>query len=131
MQYIPLEMSMAAALSTQNSQAEASNSQTLPQTTTTTSTTPAAPIFSTPKAAPTEMQGGSASGFPKGWNPDTRYDMPPDFYTSQANAQFNASVTQPTTPQPDPSATQPMDSQQDASAVQPNAHSAWSPHMAA
>ena len=98
MQYIPLEVSIAAALSTQNSQAEASNSQTLPQTTTTTSTTPAAPIFSTPKAAPTVMQGGSASGFPKGWNPDTRYDMPPDFYTSQANAQFNASVTQLMTP---------------------------------
>ena len=86
-QYIPLEVSMRAALSSQNSQA-----------TTTTSTTPAAPIFSTPKAAPTVMQGGSASGFPKGWNPATGYGMPPDFYTSQANAQFNASVTQLMTP---------------------------------
>ena len=66
MQYIPLEVSMAASLSAQNSQAEASNSQTPPQTTTTTSTTPAAPIFSTPKAAPTVVQGGSAYGFPKG-----------------------------------------------------------------
>ena len=65
-QYIPLEVSMAAALSAQNSQAEASNSQTPPQTTTTTSTAPATPIFSTPKAAPTVVQGGSASGFPKG-----------------------------------------------------------------
>jgi hypothetical protein len=43
--------------------------------------------------------------------------MPPDFYTSQANAQFNASVTQPMTAQPDPSATQPMGSQPDASAT--------------
>ena len=66
MQYIPLEVSMAASLSAQNSQAEASNSQTPPQTTTTTSTTPAAPIFSTPKSAPTVVQGGSAYGFPKG-----------------------------------------------------------------
>ena len=111
---------MAAALSAQNSQA-----------TTTTSTTPAAPIFSTPKDAPTVMQGGSASRFPKGWNPATGYGMPPDFYTSQANAQFNASATQPITPQPDPSATQSMGSQQDASAVQPNAHGTWSPQMAA
>ena len=108
---------MAAALSAQNSQAEASNSQTPPQTTTTTSTAPATPIFSTPKAAPIVVQGGSASGFPKGWNPATGYGMPPDFYTSQANAQFNASVTQPMTAQPDPSATQPMGSQQDAPAT--------------
>ena len=57
--------------------------------------------------------------------------MPLDFYNSQANAQFNASVTQPMTPQPDPSVTQPMGTQQDASAVQPNAHGTWSPQMAA
>ena len=82
MQYVPLEVSMAATLSAQNSQAEASNSQAPPQTTIATSTTPAAPIFSTPKAAPTFMQGGSASGFPKGWNPATEYGMPPDFFTS-------------------------------------------------
>ena len=66
MQYTPLEVFMAAALSAQNSQAEASNSQTPPHNTTTTSTTPAAPIFSTPKAAPTVVQGGSAYGFLKG-----------------------------------------------------------------
>jgi len=66
MQYVPLEVSMAAALSAQNSQAEASNGQALPQTTTATSMTSAAPIFSTPKATPTVVQGGSASGFPKG-----------------------------------------------------------------
>ena len=53
MQYVPLEVPMAAALSAQNSQAEASNSQAPPQTTVATSTTLAAPIFSTPKAAPT------------------------------------------------------------------------------
>ena len=41
--------------------------------------------------------------------------MLPDFYTSQANAHFNASATHPMTPWPDPSATQPMGSQQDAS----------------
>jgi len=86
MQYIPLEVSMAAALSALNSQAEASHSQTPPQTTIATSTAPATPIFSTPKAAPTIVQGGSASGFPKGWNPATGYGMPPDFITSQSNA---------------------------------------------
>jgi len=56
--------------------------------------------------------------------------MPPDFFTSQSNAQFNASVSQPTAPRHDPSATQPMNPQQDASAVQPNVHNTWSPQMA-
>ena len=93
MNYIPLEVSMAAALSAQNS-----------QTTTATSTTPAAPIFSTPKAAPTVVQGGSSSGFPKGWNPATGYGMPQDFFTSQSNAQFSPSVKQSMAPQFDPSA---------------------------
>ena len=122
---------MAAALSAQNNQAEASNSQAPPQTTTTASTTPATPIFSTPKAAPTVVQGGSASEFPKGWNSATGYGMPPDFFTSQSNAQFNALVSQPMAPQHDPSATQPMNSQQDASATPPTTHSTWSPQMAA
>ena len=96
---------MAAALSAKNSQAEASNSQAPPQTTIITSTTPAAPIFSTPKAAPTVVQGGSASRFPKGWNPATGYGMLPDFFILQSNAQFNTSVSQPMAPQFDPSAT--------------------------
>jgi len=57
--------------------------------------------------------------------------MPPDFFTSQSNALFNGSVSQPTVPRHDPSATQPMNPQQDASAVQPNAHNTWSLQMAA
>ena len=81
MQYVPLEVSMASALSALNSQAEASNSQTPPQTTTATSTSTTAPIYSTTPPIPTAVQGGSASGFPKGWNPATRYGMPPDFFT--------------------------------------------------
>ena len=93
MNYVPLEVSTAAALSAQNSQPEASNSQAPTQTTTATSTTPVAPIYSTPKPVPTVVLGGSASGYPKGWNPATGYGMPPDFFTSQSNAQFNASVT--------------------------------------
>ena len=76
-------------------------------------------MYSTPKPAPTVVQGGSASGYPKGWNPATRYGMPPDFFTPQFNAQFNASATQP------------MVSQQGASAAQPNAQSTWSPQMVA
>ena len=122
---------MAIALSAPNSQPEASNSQASTQATAATSTAPTAPIYSTPKPAPTVVQGGSASGFSKGWNPATGYGKPPDFYTSQANEEFNASITQPMTPQPDPLATQPMGSQQDASATQPNAQGTWSSQMAA
>ena len=98
MNYVPLEVSMAAAKSAQNSQPEASNSQASTQATTATSTAPTAPIYSTPKPTPTILQGGSVSGFPKGWNTATGYGMPPDFFISQPNAQFNASVTQPMVP---------------------------------
>ena len=65
------------------------------------------------------MQGGYASGFLKGWNPATGYGMPLDFFTPPPKTQFNASATQPMTPQ------------QNASAAQPTAHGTWSPQMAA
>ena len=104
MQYIPLEVSMAAALSAQNRQAEANNSQTPPQTTAATSTATTALVYTTTPPIPTAMQGGYACGFLKGWNLTTGYGMPPDFFTTPPKTQFNASVTQPMTPQPDPSA---------------------------
>ena len=131
MNYVPLEVSMAAALSAQDSQPEARNSQASTQATAATSTAPMAPVYSTPKPAPTVVQGGSASGYPKGWNPATGYGMPPDFFTPQSSAQFNASDSQLMAPQSDPSVTQSMGSQQGASAAQRNAWSAWSPQMAA
>ena len=53
MNYVPLEVSMAASLSAPNSQSEASNSQASTQATTATSTAPTAAIYSTPKPAPT------------------------------------------------------------------------------
>ena len=109
------------AVSAQNSQAGTSNSQVPPQTTATASTATIAPVYTTASPVPTTMQGGSASGFPKGWDPSTRYGMHPDFFTTPVKGQFNASASQPMTSQPDPSATQPMGSKQNASAVQPNA----------
>ena len=113
---------MAAALSAQNSQAETSNSQASKQATAATSTAPTAPIYSTTLPILTTVQGGSASGFPKGWNPATGYGMPPELLTPSSKAQFNASASQPMTPQPDPSVTQPMGTQQDASPTSPTAH---------
>ena len=77
---------MAAALSAQNNQAEARNSQASKQDTAATSAAPTAPVYSTTPPIPTVVQGGPASGFPKGWNPATGYGMPPDFFTSQSNA---------------------------------------------
>ena len=105
---------MAAALSALNSQAEASNSQTPRLATTATSMATTAPVYSTTPPIPTAGQDGSASGFPKGWNPMTGYGMPPDFFTTPSKTQFNASATQPMTSHPNQSATQPMGSQQDA-----------------
>ena len=104
-----------------------SNSQTPPQATTALSTATTAPVYMTTPPIPIAVQGGSASGFPKGWNPATGYGMPPELFTPPPKTQFNASATQPMTPQNDPSATQPMGSQQDALATQLNAQNTWSP----
>ena len=73
---------MVAALSAQNSQAEASNSQVSKQEATATSTVMTAPVYMTTPPIPTAVQSGYASGFPKGWNPATGYGMPPDFFTT-------------------------------------------------
>ena len=108
MQYTPLEVSMAAALSARNSQAGTSNSQTLPQMTTATSAGMADPIYSAVPPIATTVQGGSASVFPKGWDPATGYGMHPDFFSTPPKMQFNASASQPIASQPDPSAVQPM-----------------------
>ena len=109
MQYVPLEVSMAAALSAQNSQAGTSNSQAPPQVTTAASAVTADPIYSTTlPIVTTSMQDGSASVFPKGWNPNTGYGMHPDFFSTPPKMEFKASTSQPMTSQPDPSATQPM-----------------------
>ena len=96
---------MAVALSAQNSHAGTSNSQVPPQTTTTTSTATTASVYTTTSPIPTAMQGGSASGFPKGWDPMTGYGMHSDFFTTPVKGQFNTSASQPMTSQPDPSAT--------------------------
>ena len=85
------------------------------QATTATSTTPAAPIYSTPTTVPIAVQGGSASGYPKGWNPATGLGMPPEFFTPISTAQSNALATQP------------IASQQNASAAQPTTQNTWNP----
>ena len=61
------------------------------------------------------MLGGSASGYPKGWNPATGLGMPPEFFTPISTAQSNALATQP------------IASQQNASAAQPTAQNSWNP----
>ena len=97
MQYVPLEVSMATALSAQNSQAGTSNSQVPPQITTAASAATMAPVYTTTSPIPTAMKGGSASEFPRGWDPMAGYGMHPDFFTTPVKGQFNASVSQPIT----------------------------------
>ena len=96
MQYTPLEVSMAAALSSQDSQAGTSNSQTPPQMTTAASAGTTDSIYSTTPPIATTVQDGSASVFPKGWNPTTGYGMHPDFFSTPPNMQFSESASQPT-----------------------------------
>ena len=102
---------MVAALSAQNSQVGTSNSQTPPQMTTATSAGTADPIYSTTPPIATTVQGGSASVFPKGWDPATGYGMQLDFFSTPPKMQFNASASQPIASQPDPSAVQLMGAQ--------------------
>ena len=120
MQYTPLEVSMAAALSAQDSQAGTGNSQTPPQMTTAALAGTADPIYSTTPPITTTVQDGSASVFPKGWNPATGYGMHPDFFSTPPKMQFNALASQPIASQPNTSVVQPMGAQQDASATQLN-----------
>ena len=115
MNFAPLETAMAAALSAPNSRPETSNNQASTQASAATSTSPAAPIYSTPMHIPTAVQGGYASGYPKGWNPATGLGMPPELFTVSSAAQFNASATQPMTPQ------------QSVSAAQPTTQNTWNP----
>ena len=102
---------MAAALSAQDSQAGTSNSQTPPQITSAASAGTTYPIYSTTPPIATTVQGGSASVFPKGWDPVTGYGMHPDFFSTPPKMQFNASASRPIASQPDPSAVQPMGAQ--------------------
>ena len=111
MQYTSLEVSMAAALSAQDSQEGTSNSQTPPQITTAASAGTADPIYSTMPPIATTVQDGSTSVFPKGWNPATGYGMHPDFFSTPPKMQFKASASQPIASQPNPSAVQPMGEQ--------------------
>ena len=69
------------------------------------------PIYSTTPPIATTIQDGSASVFPKGWNPATGYGMHLDFFSMPPKMQFNASASQPIASQPDPSAVQPMGAQ--------------------
>jgi len=108
-----------------------SNNQTPPQMTTAASAGTTNPIYSTTPPIATNVLCGSASVFPKGWDPATRYGMHPDFFSTPPKMQFNASASQPIASQPDPSAVQPMGAQQDASATQLNAQGAWSPQQMA
>ena len=79
--------------------------------TTAASASTADPIYSTTSPIATIVQDGSASVFPKGWNPATGYGMHPDFFSTPPMMQFNASSPQPIASQPDPSAIQPMGAQ--------------------
>ena len=108
MQYTPLEVSMAAALSVQDSQVGTSNSQTPPQMTTVASAGTADHIYSTTPPIATTVQDGSASVFPEGWNHATGYGMHLDFFSTPPKMQFNALASQPIASQSDPSVVQPM-----------------------
>ena len=66
------------------------------------------PIYSTTLPIATTVQDGSASVFPKWWNPTTGYGMHPDFFSTPPKMQFSASASQPIASQPDPLAVQPM-----------------------
>jgi len=66
MQYVPLEVSVAAALSASNSQARTSNSQTIPQSTIAATEIKTDPVYSATRPITTSVQDGSRLRFLKG-----------------------------------------------------------------
>ena len=108
MNFVPLEAAVVATLSATDSRPETSNNQASTQTNAMMSPHQQNPIYSTPPPVPTTVQGGSASGFPRGWNPAIELGMPPEFFALISTAHSIASATQPMTPQLNASATQPM-----------------------
>ena len=54
------------------------------------------PVFTNSAPITTTVQGGSASGFPIGWDPVTGFGMPPQFFTSSGTRQVNPSASAPT-----------------------------------
>jgi len=57
------------------------------------------PIFTNSLLITTSVQGGSASGFPIGWDPVTGFGMPPGFFTPSTTGQSSSSASIPTSHQ--------------------------------
>ena len=119
MGFAPMGSTIAASPSDSVGRSEENNGQMSSQTTGATSSPQTNPIFSTTPPVTTEVQGGSASRFPLGWDPATGLGMPPEFFIPSSMAQFSASATQSMSPRPSTSATQPA------------AQNAWMSQMAA
>ena len=68
--------------------------------------------------------------FPVGWDPNTRFGMPPEYLVSSLAGQPSASASQPMNQQVNASAPQPTQSQDAALAPQPSVTSASAPSPA-
>ena len=95
MNFAPIGSTTTIAPSASAGRSEENNGQVSMQTTSVTSLPQTNPIFSTAPPVTTEVQGGSASGFPLGWDPMTGIGMPPEFFVPSSTGQFGASATQP------------------------------------
>ena len=75
----------------------------------------------------THVQGNYMTGFPVGWNPTTRFGMPPEYMVPSSAGLPSSSAWQPMNQQVNASAPQPTQSQDATPAPQPSVTRASAP----
>ena len=80
MNFAPIGSTTTIAPSASAGRSEENNGQVSSQTISVTSLPQTNPVFSTAPPVTTEVQGGSASGFPLGWDSATGLGMPPELF---------------------------------------------------
>ena len=86
MGFTPTESTTKTITSASASRSEENNGQVTSQTTGVTSLPQANPVFSTTPPVTTQIQGGSALGYPRGWDPATGLGMPPELFNQSSTA---------------------------------------------
>ena len=85
------------------------------------------PVYTSSTPMATHAQGNYMTGFPVGWNPTTRFGMPPEYMVPSSAGLPSSSAWQPMNQQVNASAPQPTQSQDAMPAPQPSVTRASAP----
>ena len=95
MNFAPMGSTAATDPSASASRPEGNTGPMVSQPASTTPPPQADPVLTTSPLITTSVQGGSSIEFPIGWDPVTRFGMPPQFFTSSSTEQVNPSASVP------------------------------------